>query len=178
MSTVLELIGRRDFDGKDVRATLDELSLQEVIVNLGSPHYVRRYRKPSIVHDIKPVLASDDPAVLEAMGRCSLARSDVFRVASPRLYANASRIHRPDECQWCEWPAALLVEACDYAVGTMKFLEDEMLVWYQHQDRSAGAKYIRVTRGQVYEHPAWASFWSMPTHERERRIASAMYGER
>ena len=177
MSTVLEMIGRRDFDGKDVRATLDELSLHEVIMNIGSPVVVKKYRRPMLVRDAVPALASDDPAVNEAMARCALSRNDAFRTTAPRLHGDASKIHVVGMCLWCEWPAAALIDACDHAVISMRFLEEEFMVWFEDQERSRGARYIRNVRGQVYESDVWASFWSRPTHERERLISVAMYGQ-
>ena len=177
MNGVYELINRRDFDGKDVRSTLDDLSLSDVIVNIGTPTYVRQYRKPLKPHDAVPALASDDPAVTEAMGRCAVSRIDFFGVSLPRMSADGSRIHRAADCQWCDYPTAELIAACDYAVGTMRYLEDELLVWHENEATRGGAKYIRPGRSGVYEHPEWADFWASPIYERERRIAVAMYGD-
>jgi hypothetical protein len=173
----LELIARRDFENKESRAYLDGLSVPEIIVLAGSPTYVLHYRKPLKPHDTVPALASDDPAVTEAMGRCAVSRIDFFGVSLPRMSADGSRIHRAADCQWCDYPTAELIAACDYAIGTMRYLEDELLVWHENEATRGGAKYIRPGRSGVYEHPGWADFWASPTHERERRIAAAMYGD-
>lgn len=172
----LEYIARRNFDQKEAIKYLDDLSTSEVIVLAGSPLYVRNYRRRMKAYDAPPALASDDPAVTEAMGRCAVSRMDFFGVALPRASAAGSLIHRVADCQWCDYPTDELVAACDYAVGTMRYLEDELLVWHENEATRGGAKYIRPGRSGVYEHPAWADFWSQPTHERERRIAAAMYG--
>lgn len=176
MTGTYELIARRDFDGKDVRSTLDDMTLPEVIGLIGTPVYARAYRRPSRAHDAPPALASDDPSVTEAMGRCAVSRMDFFGVAVPRLGAETSRLHRRQDCQWCDYPTDELIAACDYAVGTMRYLENELLVWHENEPMRGGAKYVRPGRSEVYEHPSWGEFWSLPTHERERRIAMAQYG--
>jgi hypothetical protein len=178
MSTVLEMIIRRDFDGKDVRATLDELSLSEVIMNIGSPITVKKYRRPMRVRDYRPTLHTEDPAVAEAMGRCAMARAEAFLQTAPAMHAETSAIHRTADCLWCEWPTDFLIDACDEAVITMRYLEDEFMVWYEDSDRRRGSRYIRYVRGAVYENDGWATFWSLPTHEREARVSAAMYGVR
>ena len=76
--SVAERLEARAFDDPQVRAYLDTLSVETVEYRLGTPRVITIYAQPLghwRVGDGRPSLANEDPAVMEAIGRCATART-------------------------------------------------------------------------------------------------------
>lgn len=178
-------IFRRDFRDREVVAALDSMTVKEVCRSLAGPHddgnpAVRRtfsegqgYWSPG---QGGPALASDDPAVMQAVGRCAAYQARLkFGTSVPILL----KAH-PRECAWCDYPLAELLKACDWATVASRYVLAERLVWRQYPDAESpherGAFYERSgdTAG-TYLNEAWAAFWAMDPVDREARIAAAMH---
>lgn len=158
-----ERVEAREFDA-GVVAFLDTLDADVVRNRLGDPEVHRYYGEPVgywRVGDGRPSLASEEPAVMEAMGRCATARTMADGVRLP-IHA----IH-PAECGWCEYPLEQLLAACDWATWHSRWLSAEVWIW-----RGQGV-YARTVRADVYDNPAWARFYALPARERRYRIEQA-----
>jgi hypothetical protein len=117
----------------------------------------------------RPALADNDPAVMQAIGRCAAAR-----IRDPRLVRVAGSIHR-EPCGWCGFPLRELLAACDWATTRSRYVVVDLLVW-RGED---GSIYLRDThRSGIYEGPAWSAFWVLPTSERSRRVQGAVAASR
>lgn len=180
-----ERIFRRDFRDREVIAALDSMTVKEVCRSLSGPNddgqpAVRRsfhegqgYWKPG---QGRPALASDDPAVMQAVGRCAAYQARLKFGTHVPLVLKA----HPRECAWCDYPLAELLKACDWATVTSRFVVAERLMWRQFPGQPDPKE-----RGLFYERPGpdagsylndtWAAFWAMDPADREARIAAAMY---
>jgi hypothetical protein len=178
-------IVQRWFDDREVRAALDSLTVDMVVAQLsgdeddhGQPTLRRTfaegqgYWRPG---DGRPALADDDPAVMQAVGRCAAYQARLKLGHIPLILAA-----HPRRCAWCDYPLAELLRACDWATITSRFLVTERLVWRQHPGRPhphQGAIYERGGMQATYLNDAWAAFWAMDPADREERIAAAAYPE-
>ncbi len=146
----------------------DDPKVRELLAEMSSDAISGRYGEPT-VHTVysrslppeKPSLASDDPAVVQAMGRCAVSRTRSD--ALPRL----GSLHG-DECAWCAYPVAELVAACEWGEWASRYIVAEVLTW--RGDRSS---YEREGQPARYGNPAWRDFWALPISDRERRIEEA-----
>lgn len=164
----------REFDDPDVRKVVSGMGIPALIVELGHPHMVTRYaptRGNWRQGDDTPALADEDPAVMQAIGRCATAEGQRLG-GFPKLLSST---HDTTRCAWCDWPLLERLAACDWAVFRSRFIEAEFAVWYADQDLGKGARYWRLTRQDVYENPTWAAFWALPAAERQARIEAAQY---
>lgn len=164
----------REFDDPDVAKLLAGLSIESLVERFGPPHIVTRYTQPARHWREgmpRPALASDDPAVMQAIGRCSVARQ---HLAAGKVTRS---LHDRDRCAWCEYPADELLAACDWAVWNMAYIEAEFAVWYEKQLARKGATHQRLLRSDVYANETWAAFWSLPSVDRQARITAAQYPE-
>lgn len=164
----------REFDDPDVVKIMSGMSIPSLIVELGSPHTVTKYA-PTMGYwsegDPVPALADHDPAVMQAIGRCSVSRQQRTAGMDMRL------LHDPARCGWCEYPARELLAACDWGVHNSAFVVAEFSVWYQNQAERKGSRYQRIIRQSIYANETWAAFWALPTWQREARIKAAQYPE-
>lgn len=152
---------------------LDGYGYAELVTMLGDPDRIQTVGAEPVrwrPGDGRPALASDDPAVVQAMGRCATHRVTATLPGGMSFRGRERSIH-PAECAWCDFPLAELLVACDYAVHTSGFVTDEIATWVSRKD---GREEVRSTgRGGTYANPAWAAFFSAPVAERRRRIAEA-----
>ena len=164
---------RRDFDFPGVRQLLDAAPLSSIEAWFGQPSIATSYAEPMAwsVGDGRPGLADEDPAVMQALGRCAASR---VRSDLPGIRLGVGRVH-PRPCGWCGLPLAELLRACDWAVWRSRFLLAEVLTWHSDPVKRPGAEYHRVPRSDVYTQPDWADFWALPTDRRESRIQAAQY---
>lgn len=149
-----------------LRATLDGLQFAVLISRLGPPERVTTrwseghgcWRKG----DGRPAIVLG-PADGQAAGRCVASR---VRHASMAGIA-VDELHRM-RCDWCDYPTGELLRALDHAAFMSRCVESEIAWWSFRAD----AWYLRTTgRAGQYDSPIWAAFWSLPTQERERKIA-------
>lgn len=165
----LDKLRAREFDDPDVRKILANMTIPTLIVELGQPEYVTRYAEPRghwRQGEDRPALADDDPAVMQAIGRCAVA--EVQRMGG--FPKTLSATHDATRCGWCDYPIAERLAACDWAVFRSRYVEAEFAVWH-----GKGADHQRTLRQDVYENPDWAAFWALPADVRQARIAAAQY---
>jgi hypothetical protein len=164
----------RQFDDRDVRDALDELDTA-ALYSLGLPEVVQVFQQPLGRHwrqgDGRPTLAFDEPAVMQAIGRCASHRS-----RHPDLPPEGwSGIH-PQPCEWCDYPLAELLAGCEWAIWHSRYLLVEMLIWRQSAD--GPGRHITYERPGVagsYTEPAWRDFWALEPGVRRAMIEAAMY---
>lgn len=164
--SIHDRIESREFDDAKVRAYLDTLDLDALRWKLGEPRIVTLYAQPiGYWHqgDGRPMLADEDPAVMQAIGRCATARRDAGPIESGAIHGG--------RCGWCEYPAELLLGACDWAIWHSRFVVTELAVWADHDE--PWVSYEREVRSSVYDNPAWATFWALPRAERRQRVERA-----
>jgi hypothetical protein len=161
-----EAIASGELSGSGVAARLDRMDPDEVIGLFGEPVRVTRYAEVLghwRVGQPRPALADDDPAVMQAIGRCAATR-----IRDPRLVL--ASVHRAS-CGWCGFPLQELLAACDWAVVRSRYVVVDLMVW-RGED---GSIYLRDTRRSgIYEEPAWSVFWALPAGERGRRIRAVV----
>lgn len=168
-----ERVEAREFDDPKVRAYLDTLDLDALRWKLGEPRVVTIHAEGQgywHVGDGRPMLADEDPAVMQAIGRCALSR---VRSTLPGPESLAHDAVHPARCGWCEYPPELLLGALDWAVWHSRYIVTELLVW-SHSSDERWVTYERGARSGEYENPAWRDFWSLPSQERIRRVEQAM----
>lgn len=162
-------IDERRFGDPDVRDALDELRVDELEQNFGPPRVSVTYAEPRgywAQGDGRPVLADDDPVVMQLIGRCAAwrARNDLPVLAPPSRGA----IH-PESCQWDDYPTGELLKALDWATWSSRYVISELLIWRNHDD--ASVVYIREgERTGTYGNPRYAEFFGLPRKERAARI--------
>ena len=166
-----ERITARRFDDPEVRAALDMFPESVIVNRFGPPESVVTYARPQGNWKVgagHPTLASDDPAVIQAIGRCAANRVR-------GRYTLLSGAH-PRECSWCPYPLPLLLEACDWATYMSRYIVTEVLIWRKGTDGpDRHVTYIRGGRSDVYENQVWAAYWALPVAVRSERILAAMY---
>lgn len=168
-----ESLRKRDFEDDELRRMLDKTSVAEVINMLGSPHWVtRRHQSTDFWEpgDERPALASDDPAVMQSIGRCATSR------AAGGISARFA-IHDAERCQWCEYPMDEMLKACEWSQYQAAYVEVELAVWFEDQDRRRGSRYVRQVRGDYYSNVRYAEFYASLSDEREVAITRALYGQ-
>jgi len=166
---------RREFDHVGVRQLLDQAPMDRIVEWFGQPVVHTTYQQPIGRHwaqgDGRPALADEDPAVMQAIGRCAASR-----VRSPVPSLSPGRIH-PAPCGWCGYPLDALLAACDWATWRSLCIVAETLTWYEDPSKRSGAggEYHREGRPGGYTAPAWVDLWALPRDERAARVAAAMY---
>lgn len=162
-------IAARMFRDPDVLAVLDSLDEGSLRYRLGDP-WVRQAWERSGWDDRlpRPALASDDPAVMAAVGRCASWRS--AGELGPLL---PGWVH-PAPCGWCDMPLPEMLAACRWAVWASGHLESEHLVW----SGPDGSAYVRPGRPEAWEHPAWAAFAALSRDDRTAAVTAAVEASR
>ncbi len=150
---------------------LDGYGYRELLTMLGDPARVETRYATAIgwqPGDGRPALATDDPAVAQAMGRCALDRA--VRGDTPVGGVARLRMVHSTPCGWCDYPLDELVAACAHAVWTSRFVAVEFAVW----EGVHGREEARPTgRAGTYENPVWAAFFALSPGDRRRRIDHA-----
>lgn len=162
-------VDARQFRDPDVLAVLDAMDEESLRYRLGAP-YVRTSWERSgwDDHDPRPALASDDPAVMCAIGRCASYR------AAQRLGPVLPGWVHPAECGWCSYPIEELLRALSWSTWASRHMESEALLW----DGADGSTYLRPGAPERWEHPGWAEFADLPTWERTARVQAAVEASR
>lgn len=166
---------RRQFDDPDVAKVVSGMSVSALTEELGEPFYLRHHTPPRgswLPGMERPGLASDDPAVTDAMGRCV-----VYRMQAKVGLSFGSDMHDERRCAWCDYPLDALLAACDHATWLAQYVESELLIWFQDQEKRKGQKLVRPGTASGYQHPAWRDFWNLSAHDRQRRIRLSQYPE-
>lgn len=159
-------IFRRRFRDREVVEALDGMDLESVLDALGDPVIREWYAEPKghwRQGDGRPALADDDPAVMQAVGRCAASRIRGDVTIPPSVH--------PRPCAWCDYPVPELLRACDWATWHSRYLLSESLTW----KNDMGQTYVRSGRSSVYLNPTWAAFWARPVEARRALIAAAQY---
>lgn len=168
-------IFRRRFRDRDVIESLDGMDLDAVWSALDKPRPLvtliharpQGYWSPGRP---RPALADDDPAVMQAVGRCASSRV-VWDKDHP-FVIDLTTVH-PRRCAWCDYPSEELLMACDWATVTSRFVLSEVITW----SNDMGQTYTRSGRADEYDNPAWRAFWALPDQARSARIRAAQYPE-
>lgn len=161
-----EKLTHRRFEDEGVRSALDEMDIDTLISVLGEPARVTRYAEQRgwAVGDGRPLLADEDPAVMQAIGRCATNR---VRHGLAAL-VNLGPIHN-GECAWCPYPLEQLLEACAWGVMSSRFVVADLLVWTNADHQT----YVRAGGLTGYQNPAWRALFEMPVNERARLVELA-----
>lgn len=169
-----ESLRKRDFEDEELRKMLDKATVPDIIAMLGSPAWVK-HTYQSTTHwkpgDERPALASDDPAVMQSIGRCAASR--VMSVGGVRTRFS---IHDADRCEWCEYPVEEMLKACEWSQYEAAYVESEIAIWYENQETRRGSRYVRGVRGGYYSNLRYAEFFAAQAQEREKAIESSLYG--
>lgn len=163
-------VAARMFRDPDVLAVLDAIEEVGMLVQLiGQPHVRQSWERSGWDdHDPRPALASDDPAVMCAIGRCASWRA--AQAIGPVL---PGWVH-PTPCGWCGYPLPELLRALSWATWASGHVESEHLVW----EGAGGSTYVRPGGPERWEHPAWAEFAALPASERAERVRAAVEASR
>lgn len=168
---LVDTLSRTDaqrFTDDAIRDVLDALNVTDLVGLLGDPVPMTEYATAPgwTVGDGRPTLANDDPAVMQAIGRCSAHRARrKYDFPMPML----DKVH-PTRCDWCDFPDDELLKACSWAVHQSRFVLADVLVWTNED----GHRYVRSGHLTGYQNPRWRRFFEDTTdHERERQIAVA-----
>lgn len=157
------------YGDSDVLAILDELPLGAVTARLGGPDVSVSHHEPDgrwwRQGDPHPILADDDPAVMQAISRCAASR------ARGNGLPVTGSVHI-EGCQWCEYPAAELLAACEWAAWSSRYVTTVIHRW-----KGSDSEYVRSAESHFYGNPRWQSFWALGVPERESRIRRAVLGE-
>lgn len=162
-------VDARQFRDPDVLAVLDQMDEESLRYRLGAP-YVRTSWERSgwDDHDPRPALASDDPAVMCAIGRCASYR------AAQRLGPVLPGWVHPADCGWCSYPLPELLRALSWATWASGHMESEALIW----EGAEGATYTRPGRPELWTNPEWAAFAALDPNERRVRVQAAVEASR
>lgn len=175
----------REFNRRDVVEALDAMTIDAVCRALynttdqGQPSVIRTMAQGQggwVMGDGRPSLADDDPAVMQAIGRCAAYR---VRVKLPGIMPLVAKAH-PTECAWCAYPVAELLRACDWATVTSRYVITERLTWHQYPDEQPGKRGLSYSRGGLddrYLNEAWAEFHALPADQRMDLVTAAQYPE-
>jgi hypothetical protein len=152
----------KEFDDGDVIALLAEMDIDTLIGTLGEPERMTQHATAPgwKVGEGRPELANEDPAVMQAIGRCAWSRIE----GRPKVL-NA----HPSECGWCQYPVEELLRACSWAVAMSGYVVVDVLVWRG----KGGSVYARSGGEHGYQRAADREFWELPVKERERRVQEA-----
>jgi len=190
MSSVMEAIQERRLGYPGVVAKLDRMTDNEVFGLLGNCREVRRYfeASPGIrddgtlgplwkVGDGRPLLASDEPAVIAALGHCASARRRF-----PKADIPVTENH-PTVCGWCEptpdgrggtapaYPLRELEKAIAHGLYFSRLVKDHLLVW----DGSDGGTYVRTgPEDGRCQSEAWEAFAGLSATDQKRRVADVL----
>lgn len=161
----------RQFDDTDVRKVLDEVSYTGMVAKYGLPVVSTHMTSADgwSNGDGRPALADDDPAIMQAIGRCAAAR--VRWDDAPPLMTKG--VH-PAPCGWCEWPIEELLVACSWDVWKSGHIGSETMTW----EGANGSHYTRGGRHDVFTSPTHAEFWATPRDAREARVQAAIAASR
>lgn len=171
----IQKLNDREFDDPDVRKIMDGMTDDAIAERLGPPHVITRYaptRGNWSQGDPLPPIRDEDPAVMQAIGRCAVSR---IQLGGGKPTGPA--IHDEKRCAWCAYPLPQLLAACDWGVFRSRYIEAEFAVWHADPIQRRGPAYMRPKRSGVYDNPTWAAFWDLPKDERQARIRAAQYPE-
>jgi hypothetical protein len=166
-----------DFANRRDRKDLDLLSIDALIGIFGEPEVIPEWDAPRLRHwqpgDPRPLFANDDPAVMQAIGRCAAARvygslrSDLAPLRS--VITNA----HPAECGWCSDSLEELLAACDWATFDGRTQTAEWLTLKQERNGEQATYQRRMSIGVRSQRHA--DFWALSWRERSERIRQAQY---
>lgn len=167
--SVDDKIALRQFRDADVLLALDDMDEEMLRFRLGAPYERTTWERSDWDdHDPRPALASDDPAVMCAIGRCATWRAG--QRLGPVL---PGRVH-PSECGWCGYPVPELLRALSWSTWASGHMVSEHLVW----EGAGGSSYTRPGHPERWEHPAWAAFAALSPDERAARVEAAVEASR
>lgn len=166
MPKTVDLSVLRDFSEQSVEA-LNAMTTSDVIVALGAPteHVVCATAQGWSPGDGRPDLASEDPAVMQAIGQCAAFKTRL-RFSAPLPLTLAAH---PGTCEWCGYPLVELVKACAWATWQSRLITAHVLEWKNKENR----QYLRPGSLTGYQNPEYRRFWDLPPKERDRRVAAA-----
>lgn len=164
-----ERIAARMFRDPDVQAVLDSLDEGSLRYRLGAPFVRQTWERSGWDdHAPRPALASDDPAVMCAIGRCAS-----FRAAGRLGPVLPGHVHG-EPCGWCDYDLPELLRALAWSTWASGHMESEALVW----EGADGSTYLRPGRPGFWDHPAWAAFAALEPWERTARVMAAVEASR
>lgn len=170
-------LAARQFDDPEVRGVCDDAGPDGMQAMFGPPVVTTVYHEGTGRYwrqgDGRPTLADDDPAVIQAMGRCVIGRSQI--AAGYGLRSDAAT--HPRTCEWCEYPPRELLAACEWAAWMSRYVVSEAAVWWQDGQGHRGPSYGREVRAMGYDNPAWRRFWALSVSERVALVTAAQYPE-
>lgn len=148
---------------------LNALSIAELIGLLGAPsERVNYVSVPGWSEgDGRPAVADDDPATMQAIGRCAANR---VRSELPEMALLAHRAH-PSTCGWCDYPLDMLLAACSWSVHQSGLVGQQILAWSDNCEKPHD--YLRAGTEGGFRNRRYREFWALPGNERERRIEAA-----
>ena len=173
----------REFGRNDVTAALDAMTIDGVCRALcgpsddGQPSVIRTMAQGQggwRIGDGRPSLADDDPAVMQAIGRCAAYQ---VRLKLPGLKPMLDVAH-PGECAWCGYPVAEMMRACDWATVISRYVVTERLTWHQWPSQPVGQRGLSYSRGGLddrYLNDAWAEFSALEPDQRMARVHACQY---
>lgn len=178
MPSVERALAAREFDKIEVRELLDGMDEYALRGMLGDPE-IRVAYADGIGYwrqgDSRPVLAEDDPAVMQAIGRCAVART-MSPLPGKLVIGEADKVH-PVRCGWCDYPLQDLLAACDWSTWFARYRVAELLTWRKGEEgRDHWITYSRGGGAPVYENPLYAAFWAQANDERELLVQDAIRG--
>lgn len=151
--------------GRDLHARLDAMAYDDLVEELGLPDHLRTTYAESpwwAPGDARPALATDEPAVAQAMARCLVARTrstgDPVSLVILEKAAGGRQGHvePPAQCGWCDYPAAELQAAVGHASYMSRLIVSDIATW----DGQFGSRYDRGTpRQDTYANPTWAAWF-------------------
>jgi hypothetical protein len=168
-----------DLANQKHRRELDQLGIDALIGIFGEPEVVPEWDTPRLLHwqpgDPRPLFANDDPAVMQAIGRCAAARiwDSLPSDRQPRPLAIAITNAHPAECGWCSDELEELLAACDWATFEGRTQTAEWLTWKQERNGEQATYQRRVPVGVRSQRHA--DFWALSWRERSDRIRRAQY---
>ena len=163
---IQQRLEERRFGETAVVELMDDMTTDVLEYKFGPPTMTTLYAEPQGYWqqgDPRPPLADDDPAVMQAIGRCA-----AFRGRSPEGYRPKGGVH-PAACGWCSYPLKELLAACDWATWASRYMLSEYVTWWGYE----GSTYSREVRSREYENPRWRDFWASSVYDREERIGKA-----
>jgi hypothetical protein len=159
------------------RKELDVLGIDALIGIFGEPEVIPEWDTPRLRNwqpgEPRPLFANDDPAVMQAIGRCAAARVyGSLRTGLAQLGSVVTNAH-PAECGWCSDELEELLAACDWATFEGRTQTAEWLTWKQERNGEQATYQRRVPVGVRSQRHA--DFWALSWRERSDRIRRAQY---